>query len=145
MQAAAVRVTGASARVIRASGETMELECPPGVIVTSAPDWTDAVRMVRSYDRDKGGAQEFAGLWIHPTRDPFRLTFRLTPLAEDRVKRNGKDVRLGRFLVQLRGGSRYIAWRDSDGRLVRLVPERSPRGGIVLEGWEKVAVKLPGR
>ena len=145
MQAAAVRVTGASARVIRAIGETTELECPPGVIVTSAPDWTDAVRMVRSYDRDKGGPQEFAGLWIHPTRDPFRLTFRLTPLAEDRVKRDGKDVRLGRFLVQLRGGSRYIAWRDSDGRLVRLVPERSPRGGIVLEGWEKVAVKLPER
>ena len=125
---AQVRVNDGVARVTRHDGTVNELDCPPGVIVTSAPDWTDAVEMMWRYHRVRGGKQEFAGLWIHPTQEPKRLTFAIT--------RVGEPVRLDRFLVELRGGSRYDGWADERGRMVRLEPEGREGQGIVLEGFE---------
>jgi hypothetical protein len=118
----------------------MELDCPRGVLVTSAPDWTDAFLMARRYDRERGGKQEFAGLWIHPTQQPLRPTFTITRQGEDTVEHQGETVRLDRYAITLRGGSRYVGWSNAKGRLIKLVPDSTPRGGIVLEGWE-LAVK----
>ncbi len=141
-QSASVAVKDGKARVTRHSGENTELDCPRAVLVTSAPDWTDAFLMARRYDRVRGGKQEFAGLWIHPTQQPLRPTFTITRQGEDTVENQGESVRLDRYEITLRGGSRYVGWSDARGRLVRLVPQAPARGGIVLEGWEQVADKL---
>jgi hypothetical protein len=124
------------AEITRADGSRSELECPRGVIVTAAPDWTDAVSMVQRYDRVRKGKQDFPGLWVHPTQEPLRLRFAITHLARDAVERQGQTTHLDRFLIELRGGSRYIGWGDERGRLLRLHPEGQPKGGIWLEGWE---------
>jgi hypothetical protein len=131
------------ARVTRHDGRVNVLDCPPGVIVTSAPDWTDAVLLVRRYDLERCGEQEFAGLWIHPRQEPLPVTFKVTHTGEDNVQVDDQRVHLDRLLIVLRGGSRYIAWRDDVGRMVRLVPERSPHQGLVLDGWERVPLETP--
>lgn len=141
-QSASVAVTEGKARVTRHDGNVKELDCPGGVIVTSAPDWTDAFVMLRRYDRTRGDKQEFPGLWIHPVQEPLRPTFSLTRLGADTVEREGMPQSLDRFRVVLRGGSRYIGWSDAHGKLIRLAPENAPRQGIVLEGWEKTAGTL---
>ena len=141
-RSATVKGGGGAVRVFREGQEVVELDCPPGVVVTSAPDWTDAYQITRRYDREKGGVQEFAGLWIHPQRQPFRLTFTLTPIGENRVTLKGQEVKLDRSRMELRGGSRYVAWRNASGQLVRLVLENNPRSGIVLGGWEEVTRSL---
>jgi hypothetical protein len=134
-QSAAVTVRDQTARVVREGNETNELPCPGGVIVTSAPDWTDAFMAVRRYDPRGSKAQNFPGLWIHPTSEPLELTIRLTRLGHDSVTLGKKTEKLDRFLLVLRGGSRYIAWRNQQSQLVRLVPATGS-GGIVLTGWE---------
>ena len=126
-----------SARVTRADGATSELKCSPGVIVTSAPDWTDAVCLVRRYDRTQGDKQEFPGLWIHPNQEPMNVRFTITRLGKDTVERDGQGYQLVRFIIELRGGSRYIGWGDERGRLVRLHPEGRATQGIWLDGWER--------
>jgi hypothetical protein len=141
-RAARVEVRDATARVTRAGGEQAEFDCPPGVIVTSAPDWTDVVLMVKRFDRQRGGKQEFAGLWIHPTQEPRRLTFSITHLGGDMIEHEGKQLSLDRFRIVLRGGSRYIGWGDAQGKLIRLTPESAPQQGIVLDGWQKSAGPL---
>ena len=126
-----------TARVTRADGAATELKCLPGVIVTSAPDWTDTVFLVRRYDRSTGGKQEFPGLWIHPKQEPMAVRFTISRLGKDSVDRDGKQYSLDRFLIELRGGSRYTGWGDERGRLVRLHPEGHPAQGIWLDGWER--------
>src|SRR5262245_26326065 len=70
-----VTVKEGRARVKRDDGTTQEFDAPAGVIVTSAPDWTDTFLLCRRYDRKKGGKQELPGLWIHPHQPSQRLTF----------------------------------------------------------------------
>jgi hypothetical protein len=135
-QFAEVRVTGQTAHVVRDSKETSELACPVGVIVTSAPDWTDAFMAVQRFDLTGTPTQEFPGLWIHPTRKPLELTIKLTRLGKDSVTLGKKTEALDRFLLELRGGSRYVVWRNQQGQLVRLVAAMQGSGGIVLSGWE---------
>jgi hypothetical protein len=113
------------------------------VIVTSAPDWTDAVLAVRRYGPAGKAAQEFPGLWIHPTQDPARLTFKLTRQGEDEITQGSRSLRLLRLTLELRGGSKYVVWRDQAGQLVRLMPEGKPGQGIVLVGWETHALAPP--
>jgi hypothetical protein len=90
---------------------------------------------VRRYDPKGSTAQSFPGLWIHPTREPLELTIKLTRLGHDSVMHDEKTVTLDRYLLLLRGGSRYIVWGNQQ-QLVRLVPEPRGKGGIVLAGWE---------
>lgn len=144
-QSASVRVTDRTARVLRDGNETNELACPGGVIVTSAPDWTDAFMAVRRYDLKGSTTQKFSGLWIHPTREPLALTLKLTRLGHDSVILCNKSVNLDRFLLVLRGGSRYIVWRNQQGQLARLVPAMKGSGGIVLAGWERATRDLKPR
>jgi hypothetical protein len=141
-QSASVSVTDSTARVLRNGNETNELACPGGVIVTSAPDWTDSFMAVRRYDANGSTTQEFPGLWIHPTREPLELTLRLTRLGQDSVTLCDKRMNLDRFLLVLRGGSRYVVWGNQQGQLVRLVPAAEGSGGIVLNGWQRATRDL---
>lgn len=128
--------------VRRDEGKPWTFDCPPGVIVTSAPDWTDACLAVRRYDPQGDQAQQFAGLWLHPVRDPQRLTFTVTRLGQEAVQREGREASLWRLRVELRGGSRYVGWRNAAGQLVRLAPEGKPQAAIVLAGWEVATAGL---
>jgi hypothetical protein len=133
---ATAKVTGGSVRVERDKGDARSFDCPAGVIVTSAPDWTDAILAVRRYDPKGKATQEFPGLWIHPTQEPQRLTFKLTRQGESAVSHKDRKVTLTRFLLELRGGSRYTLYGNPQGRLVRLSPEGKPKQSILLSGWE---------
>lgn len=137
-------VTGSRNRVhIKRNGvpET-ELDLPPNVIVTSAPDWTDAHLIVRGYDVQKAGRQTFDGLWIHPVQPPRRITFVATFLGRDSVRHDKSNVELTRLRLELRGGSRYVAWRNRSGSMVRLMPENASGALIVLAGWEMATEAL---
>ncbi len=127
--------------VARDDGRTSTFEIPQRVIVTSAPDWTDAILLTRWYDLEMGGQQKFAGLWIHPTKDPLRLTLKIEKVGVDVVKLEGEKTRFVRCLITLRNGSRYIGWRNEQKQLVKLIPQ-GKTNGIVLEGWWEVAAKL---
>jgi hypothetical protein len=139
---ATVKVADGKATVERTGAAPATLDCPPGVIVTSAPDWTDAVIAVRRYDPRGEAAQEFPGLWIHPTEAPARLTFKLTRQREEEVTRDGRGVRLLRLVLELRGGAKYAVWRDDAGQLVRLMPEGKPEQAIMLWDWAEATREL---
>jgi hypothetical protein len=133
-------VSEGKARVQRAGQKAQEFEVPPGVIVTSAPDWTDAILLCRRYDRAKGGKQSFPGLWIHPEQPGQRLPFAIDRTGEDTVEDAGKKLKLARYTIWLRGNSSYTVWADETGRLIRLVPLATKEGaptGLVLDGYEK--------
>ena len=142
VQTATVRVSRRKAEIVRDGRAVKTLAAPQGVIVTSAPDWTDSFMAVRRYDPHGEAAQTFPGLWIHPTREPLQLTIRLTHVGEDAVKLLNKTVKLQRLSLVLRGGSRYVVWRNPQGFLVRLIPAKSKTGGIVLAGWERATSGL---
>ena len=141
-QTAEARNENGTATVTRADGQVDLRECPPHVIVTSAPDWTDAFLLMRRYDATQADEQEFAGLWIHPTREPINLTFKVARIGEDSVDFNGGRQQLDRFSIVLRGGSRYIGWRNQQQQLVRLVAGQNDWPAIVLAGWEKATERL---
>jgi hypothetical protein len=119
---ATVSVSGGTARVRRAGQEEQAFEVPPGVIVTSAPDWTDVVLLCRRYDRTAGGKQSFPGLWIHPEQAGQRLTFGIERTGKDVVETAGKKIELDRYTIRLRGNSGYVGWADQAGKLIKLVP-----------------------
>lgn len=127
----AVTVEGSIATVRRQEQQAQQFEVPGGVIVTSAPDWTDVFLLCRRYDRARGGKQEFPGLWIHPVQAAQRLTFT--------IEKTGHAAPFDRFSIVLRGNSRYTVWADEAGRMVKLVG-----GGteLVCEGFETPAANL---
>jgi len=121
-KACKVEVIDGKARVCRGDQEVKEFTVPPGVIVTSAPDWTDTFLLCRRYDRTRGGKQAFAGLWIHPEKEPLRLTFSIERKGMDIVEHAGKKRPLDRLEIRLRNGDRYHAWADAKGRMIKLQP-----------------------
>jgi hypothetical protein len=134
---ASVVVADGKARVKRPDAEAQEFDAPKGVIVTSAPDWTDTFRLCRLADRAKSGPQEFPGLWIHPTQPAQRLTFTIERTGEAAIE----NLKLDRYAIRLRGNSAYVAWADAKGRMIKLV---SKDGGteLYLEGFEAPAGSL---
>jgi hypothetical protein len=50
-------VVGGRAKITAYGREDHEVDVPAGVIVTSAPDWTDAFRICRLWDRARAGRQ----------------------------------------------------------------------------------------
>jgi hypothetical protein len=141
---ARVSVTDGKAVVQRKGKEAQEFAVPPGVIVTSAPDWTDTFLLCRRYDRRKAGKQSFPGLWIHPFQESQRLTFRIERTGSDTIEHAGKKLVLDRFLIHLRNNSGYAAWADEKGRMIKLhaLPFRTGSDVLVLEGYEESAAKL---
>src|SRR5262249_31113584 len=110
---------------------------PAGLIVTSAPDWTDAFLLCRRYDAKKAGKQKFVGLWIHPKQDALLLELTIAAEGRDMVKRDGKEVELTRSRITLRGPQAYLVWMDAGGKLIKLVAAKGG-SGLIRDGWEGV-------
>jgi WD40 repeat protein/mono/diheme cytochrome c family protein len=141
-KAAQATCDGAKFLIKRVGQKDQEFPAQTNVIVTSAPDWTDTYLLCRRYDRVKGGKQEFAGLWVHPTQPARAPTFSIERQGEDKVQHQGKEIMLARCLIRLRPGSEYTAWVDEQGRMVKLVPMPWREGAgneLYLKGWEKAA------
>lgn len=153
VEAAARLGAGEPARVETAAGRTkvlrpgqaaQDFDAPPGIIVTSAPDWTDTFRLCRLWDRAREGRQEFPGLWIHPEKPAQRLTFSAERTGRDEIRTGSGALALDRLSIRIRGNSAYMAWVDPAGRMIKLVS--LPFGGgsvvLVLEGFEGPAATL---
>ena len=143
-QTARVEVRNGKALVQRQGKLAQEFAVARGVIVTSAPDWSDIRRLCRRCDRKKAGKQEFQALWVHPTEAAQLLTFSIERLGADMIKLDKKVIELDRFLVRIRNNQPYAAWADSRGRLIRLLPLPAPEraAGIVLEGFDEAVEPL---
>jgi hypothetical protein len=139
---AKVDVDNGKARVHRTGKGAQEFDVPAGVIVTSAPDWTDTFLLCRRFQHGKEAKQEFPGLWIHPEQKAQRLTFSIERTGMDAIEHQGKRVKLDRFLVRLRNNSGYAAWAEN-GRMIKLQPlQAGVTYALVREGYEKSAAKL---
>src|SRR5262249_56377066 len=118
-RARAVADRGRGRAAVRRRGKPPELfGVPAGVIVTSAPDWTDIFLLCRRYDRKAGGKQKFTGLWIHPKQPPQLLPFTIERVGAEEIEHEGKTMELDRFVIGIRGPNPYIACVDSSGTLV---------------------------
>jgi hypothetical protein len=142
--AARAEVSGDRARITAPGRENEEVEVPPGVIVTSAPDWTDTFRICRLWNRARAGRQEFPGLWIHPVQPTRRLTFSAEGIRRDGFEHGGRRRELDVLTIRLRGDSLYRAWVDPAGRMIKLVSLPAKQGStvLVLEGFEDTAAAL---
>jgi len=137
---AIVAVKDGVARVQLPEQPLKKLEISPGVIVTSAPDWTDTLLLCARYDHAAGGKQVFSALWYHPEQPVQLLKLSVERQGYDTIQRDGKNVKLARFTIQLRGNSQYVAWATMDGTMVRLIPlpaKAKQRSGLIFEGYEK--------
>ena len=137
---ATVKGTAGKVTIERAGKTPEEFEAPPGVIVTSAPDWTDTFLLCRRYDRKTAGKQTFAGLWIHPTEPCRRLSFAIERHGQAMIDHAGVQVTLDRFTIWLRNNNAYAAWTYADGKMIKLVPlpfKASAANWLVLDGYEK--------
>jgi hypothetical protein len=139
-KAVTVSAGDGKARVQRPGDKPQQFDVPAGVIVTSAPDWTDAFLLCRRYDRKKGGKQSFPGLWIHPEQATQQPTFEIERTGDDAIDPKGKNIKLDRYTIRLRGKSAYCAWADRDGKMIKLLPLPFKEGAnnwIALEGFDK--------
>lgn len=141
--AARVEVDRGKAKVLPLGKPEQEFDVPAGVLVTSAPDWSDIFLLCRHWDAKKKGKQEFAGLWIHPEQKAQLLKFTIELEGMDRALVRGKEVALNRFRIAIRGPNPYLAWADAEGVLVKLVPLPYKEGsGLIRAGWEDLWGKL---
>lgn len=142
---ATVTVQERKAKVERDGQPAQEFDVPAGVIVTSAPDWTDAWMLCRRYDRAKAGKQQFAGLWMHPVEPAQRLTFSIERQGDVTIEHGDKKQKLDRFTITLRGSSSYAVWANSEGQMIKLVPlpyKENAQNWLVLEGYEKSTLEM---
>jgi hypothetical protein len=141
MKSAKLVVRGAQAELTRADGdkETFKLKDEP--VVTTAPDWSDIFQVIERYDRKKMGKQEFAGLWIHPTKPARQLTFVVEPMGKDEIVLKEKKITLKRFRVTLRSGD-YLVWAEEGGQVIRLYPATRPEAFVVLEAYASATQQL---
>src|SRR5262245_29378636 len=145
---ATVEVAAGKARFQGKGKEAQQFAVTPGVIVTSAPDWTDTFLLCRRYDRKKGEKQSFPGLWIHPEQAGQSVTFAIERTGQDAIDHAGKKLDLDRHTIWLRGNSSYAAWADARGKMIKLVPlpyKENAANWLVLEGYEESAAGLRPR
>ncbi len=143
--AASVSVAAGKAKIQREGQAAQEFDVPRGVIVTSAPDWTDTFLLCRRYDRKLGGKQSFPGLWIHAEQPSQRMTFAIERGGAAAIDHSGKQVTLERCTIWLRGNSQYAAWIDNTGKMIKLVPlpfQENALNWLVLDGFEKSTAGL---
>jgi hypothetical protein len=142
---ATVVVADGKAEVLRGALPDQDFDVPKGVIVTSAPDWTDTFLLCQRYDPLKGGKQSFPGLWIHPEQASQRLTFAIERIGDAAIEHAGKKQKLDHYTIRLRGNSAYAAWADAHGLMIKLVPLLFKEGAtnwLVLDGYEKSTATL---
>ncbi len=144
VQTAKVLVKDGKATILRDGKPAETFDVPKGTIVTSAPDWTDVFLVCRQYDRKRKGTQEFPALWVHPAEAPQRLTFSIEWQGADTIEHHGKKTALSRYGLVIRNRSRYVAWADAEGRMIRLLPLplKGTPSGLTLESYEKSAAGL---
>jgi hypothetical protein len=126
---------------LKRGGTTEFIKAPKNPVVTTAPDWSDVFQLVRRYDADKGGRQEFAGLWFHPGLPMLTPTFTIERQGADTVMVGDRAVDLSRYKVQLRSGA-YLVWARSDGVVCRLVGQGDRAVPVVLQGYEEATRDL---
>jgi hypothetical protein len=126
---------------LKREGVTEFVKAPRDPVVTTAPDWSDVFQLVRRYDADKGGRQEFSGLWFHPSQPLTTPTFTIERLGGDTVTVNDRPVELSRYKVQLRSGD-YLVWARPDGVVCRLAAQRPRPVPVVLQGYEEATRDL---
>ena len=103
----------------------------PVVVVTTAPDWSDIILLLRQYDQKKGGKQSFLGLWFHPTKPAHLRNFVVEKIGNRIVKHPSTRIHLGKFRVTLRSGA-YEVWADKKGIVHRIGKPNQTKGAIVL-------------
>lgn len=135
------RLTIADGSARLEAGQRKETHKVDNPIVTTAPDWSDILELVRRYDARKKGKQEFPGLWIHPTKKTLNLTFTIEPLGVDMIEVAGKPVKLERYRIRLRSGA-YLVWADADRTVYKLMSDRKGASPVVLDGMEKATRAL---
>jgi hypothetical protein len=138
-------LTGPMANLKR--GGILDLfKAPANPVITSAPDWSDVFTLVRRYDATRGGKQEFAGLWFHPTLPHQILTFTIEREGADKVMVKDKPVELTRYQVHLRSGD-YVVWALPDGVVCKLMAREAKAVPVVLDGYEEATrnLKAPAR
>ena len=142
--ASRVIVSAGRAKVLRPDRDAQDFDVPAGVIVTSAPDWTDAFWICRLWDRERAGRREFPGLWIHPVQPAQRLTFTAERVGGAALSIGGTTLPLDRLSIRLRGNSEYLAWVDSAGRMIKLAARPANQGSavLILEGYETASAAL---
>jgi hypothetical protein len=128
------------ARLIR-DGKEETFKVAADAVVTTAPDWSDILLLVRRYDRTRGGRQEFSGFWFHPVQPARLLSFSVERLGEDTVQVKDRRESLGRYRITLRSGA-YLVWADNSGKVWKLSPAGNPKAAVVLEGYEKTTALL---
>lgn len=137
-KAAAVVTPGKGKLLLRRGAKSEAIDLGEEAIFTTAPDWSDILELVRRYDARKGGKQEFAGCWFHPTRKTLELKFTIEKAGGERLRVGKADLDLTRYRIRLRSGN-YAVWALADGRVCKILAEGSKGGGVVLEGFEKAA------
>jgi hypothetical protein len=134
-------IKNGKALVVQSPGKPVkEFQAPADAIVTSAPDWTDTLLLCARYDRVAGGKQTFPALWFHPEQPTQVLKLSIERHGYDTIQHDGKDMKLARFTIELRGKSQYAAWATLEGTMVRLMPlphKANQRTGLILDGYEK--------
>ncbi len=111
-------------------------------VVTTAPDWSDVLFLIRLYDLANGGKLEFAGICFHPVKMPRSFVFTVERLGKDAVQIPSGKLTLGRYRIHLRSGD-YIVWADNTGKVYKLTYPNRPKGGVVLSGYEASMKSLP--
>lgn len=133
---------GKSAVAVMRSGESQKLTMKvPPVLATTAPDWSDILLLLRRYNAQKGGKQEFQGVWFHPVRPAHVRTFVVEQLGKKDITVGMNKRTLLKYRVQLRSGS-YFVWADADGMVYKLMPPKRPQAAVFLKGYEEVTQDL---
>jgi hypothetical protein len=139
---ALLTIRGKKGFLKRPGGITDLLDVSPAVVVTTAPDWSDIVQLVRRYDRAKGGKQSFAGLWIHPVEAQKQLSFTVEALGETTLALDKqKELKLHKYGIGLRSGA-YNVWADAAARVYKIQASGGSGTVVVLEGYEDAVGKL---
>jgi hypothetical protein len=127
--------------LLKRDGVTEVVNLPDTTFFTTAPDWSDVIELARRYDLKKGGKQEFAGLWFHPTRPTLTPTFTVEKGGEDRIRVGGVEHKLERLNVRLRASTNTV-WVFPDRRVCKILPAGEKAVPIVLQGHEEATRDL---
>src|SRR5262249_4516778 len=124
------------------NGVSEDIKAPFNAILTSAPDWSDVIELVRRYDLSKKGKQEFAGVWFHPKQPILTPKFIIELKGTDRVKVKEKEIVLNRFEIRLRASTNRVWALPDGGGTVKILPAGEKATPIVLAGYEEATGEL---
>lgn len=125
-------------RILRGEKEVQSLKLEkPIVLVTTAPDWSDIILLLRRYDQKRGGKQTFPGLWFHPRNPAHLRKFEVEKVGSRVLTVQEKQIPLSELRVTLRSGA-YVVWADAKGVVYLIRKPKQTKGAIVLSGYQKL-------